>query len=166
MATPTTHLGLLKPGYQDPYDIATINANWDLIDAAADRVDTTGSFLSAFQVTTSHLTLGSGWTFADTSSRLIIQGRFAYIRLKLEKNAIIPIAASDDIANEIVATLDVAYRPKEVSPMVGILGRCVWGALETNGLVNLGSISGGNAGTDLPAGSFVDLSCHYILASA
>lgn len=166
MATPTTHLGLLKPGYQDPYDIATMNLNWDLIDTHADRVDTTGTFPGAFQITTSHLTLGSGWSFTDTSSRFVIQGRFAQIRLKLEKNALIPIAASDDIANEVVATLNLAYRPKEVSVLTGVLGRCVWGAIETTGVINLGSVSGGNAGTDLPAGTFVDLAGSYILASA
>lgn len=168
MATPTTHLGLLKPGYQDPYDIATMNDNWDLIDAAALKMKTTGTFdADEVTMTNSHIVMNAGWSRSGTSSVIRIQGQMAYIRLAVLKNAIISIADSNDIGQEDIGTLQAAYLPKQHSPMKSMAsGRMAWGYLDTDGSVVISSISGGNAGTDLPASSILDFSAIYMLASA
>lgn len=166
MATPTPNLGLIKPGPTDPFNWGTMNTNYDTIDAAANKVGTTGTFTAgADPNNATYLSWASGWSASDAGGRIRRFGQWGYLYLRFEKNAIITIPASNDIAQQTVATLTTAWMPMNHTPFKSLAaGRMCWGYLDKDtGNVTVSSISGGNAATSLAANSMLTMACYYVL---
>lgn len=170
MGTPTEKFGLIKPGSSDSYNWETMNSNWGLIENAAVRAGTDLIFDSAeTAITGTHFAFNSGWSKydGDTQANVIRRfGEWCYIYFKVKSNSDISISTNDDIPNQEIGVLTTNWRPQQITSFKGPLGsgRLLWGYIGTSGEVVITAISGGNAGTDLSAGSVMSFALYFKMA--
>lgn len=165
MATPTKHIGLIKPGNTEPHLYNSVmNANYDKIDAAAGTLKLDKPFDASRLSPVGRITFTNGFSnMQHTAFRRF--GPYGWMRIHVKRSSSIPANnATGDLGNLQIGSVQPGFRPALVTPLVGLaFGRVVFGYVDNPGGGGDVVLTASHGSADIAANTDIDLSAWYIL---